>query len=224
MSESLLVQEEFVIPEEYNDYKYVVFIAKTTSQKYEFILYTIRKQSNIEITIKNKLWHIVGFKDTVDDFINFANLLQYSEGLKNIHIYKDKILVSNINYKIQNILDCLQNTQKIKNTNLYCNEISKKLKDKFDNPWIIKSSFEFVIKTTEEKNINIQEIKGAEQIFPCHKINNDYFNPYDYKESELQDMYLTYALKKDPYTVNLCPLFDITKYSCKFVDETVVAQ
>lgn len=208
----------FVIPSEFSKYKYVVFVAKTTSQKYEFILYTISEQPKIEILINNKLWHIIGFENNIEDFKKFANLLHFTDGLTNVHIYHEGLLLHrHISYKVQNILECIQNALKVSHRTLYCSDIVLKSKEDLDKPTSFSIDLELQF-STENK---FKHIKNARQTFPCHQISNYYFNPYIYETEDIKDAYVSYALKKDPFIVQHCPFFDANLYNCVFKDEVV---
>lgn len=215
MDKEITVQQDFVIPNEYNDYKYVAFISQTSSQKYDLILYTIKQYPNIEFLSKNKLWHIVGFQDTLDDIKGLFNLLQYTEGLKNVYFYNNGVLTTSLRHYIGQVMNCLQNTIKLKNTSLYCQEISNDTKEKIDNP------LSFSINLTENNTTKFKHIQAVKQIFPCNKISKYNFNPYENKDN-IKEAYLAYALKTNPGIVNHCPLFNINNYSCEFIEETVV--
>ncbi len=222
MSKELVkIEDEFNIPEKFNKYEFVAFIAKTTSKKYEFILYTISKQPSIDITINNKLWHIVGFEKTINDFINLGNLLEFTEGLKNVYLYQRGMLINISRYRFFDIQKCIKNAMLLNNHSIYCREKDKKLKENFSNPWQINTNFTFNISLEEKEKPKYSHIEGAEQNFPCHLIQNNYFNPYEHEIEDLKESYLSYAIKRNSDIVNYCPLFNIDNYSCTFKDEII---
>lgn len=223
MSKELTNSNGITIPEEFKGFEYVVFVAKTSSQKYDFILYTVRKQFNIDVYISNKLWHVVGFSNTVEDMINLSNLLDFTEGLKNVYTYHKGLLTDSFKHGLYRIKDCMINALKVKDSVNYCCEKIITKKDKFNNPWGMEIGINININMEKEEDKNkFIHLEGVEQVFPCHNISNNYFNPYEYKESDLKEMYLSYALKKDQYTTKHCPFFNINRYSCTFIDEIII--
>ncbi len=222
MGKELTSPKELNIPTELENFEYVVFVAKTSSQKYDFILYTIRKQFSVDVYFNNKLWHVVGFSNTVEDLFNLSNLLDFTDGLKNIYTYHRGLLTNSLKHGLYRIKDCMVNALKVKDSSNYCCEKIITSKEKFDNPWFMGSGVNINITVDKKEPINkFIHIDGVEQIFPCHQITNNYFNPYEYKESDLKDMYLSYALKKSRFEVNYCPFFNLNNYKCNFRDEIV---
>lgn len=213
--------DEFNIPNSFFKYKYLAFVAKTTSQKYDFILYTMRKQPNFDTLIKNKLWHICAFDNSIEDFINFGNLLNFTEGLKNVYFYQDNVLLTIFNsYRVSNIISCVKNAQKLNNYCTYCHKKEIKLKDDFNNPLNGRHGLSVTISLDIEKKEEkkFREILAVKQTFPCHQINNN-FNPYEESKENLKEVYLSNSLKQDAEIVNFCPLFNHNEYTCEFINE-----
>lgn len=218
----------FSIPSEFKKFMFVMFIGKTTSKKYPFILMELEKFQNFTALIDGQTWHIVGFSNTLDDLRGMRDLKYYTENLTNVFIYKDGFLWEESPHSLDNVIACALKATHMSDTCVYCCEKDYRSKEQLDHPLRVSISlgekFDRMlcfIAGQEYVKPKFVHIKGAWLTNPCHEVRSFYnFNPYNHIENgtDLLEAYKALALKGN-HMVFYCPFFKPENFNCEFVDE-----
>jgi hypothetical protein len=188
-----------------------MLIAKTKSQKYPVILLELEKLTHQTIIIDNKPWHIVGFKNTVNDFFKFVSLVDLTSTLTNVVIYRDGIRMIERAYAIRIVFECAIKASAFEDSSIYCNEVV--IREKYPDA----VGFSINIGAVNNKS-KIQHMEYAKITNPCHKLGSLgwHFNPYEHHN--VLEYFKAYVAKTNS-TIFDCPYFKIKNFSCDFFDE-----
>lgn len=213
----LMTKYELLIPNQFQKYKYVIILSKSSSSRYPVILDIVQKCEYLDISIDKVNWHVVGIENTIEGLKKYVMLQDLTDGLKNVFFFKDGMLVSR-DYRLKELVDCAMRASLLPNPQLYCFETRIVDKNKLDNPFMVP------IKNLDifDSKLNFKTINFVKQKFPCHHVNNNLFNPYEYDQNEisLQHAYYTYMLRKK-HIVTDCPFFNHLNYTCEFLEEII---
>jgi hypothetical protein len=201
--------------EEFNKFKYILIIGKTTSKKYVFILNEIKKFHNKDVILDKHLYHIVGFTNSIQDLRGLYNLLFDTHNLTNISLYVDGQREETFNSlsKIKTLIDCALKASQVNNREIYCSE--EYIKDlNSSNMQNIRNAF------TQENEPPIKHVNQLIIDSPCHCLSYYYFDIEKAKKKnwDIKEYLKATILKHQPELFE-CPYFDLEKFDWEIIDE-----
>lgn len=212
----LVRNTKLAIPSNFLKYKYVLIMTKTTSARYDIILDLISHTDCITVKRDKKTWHIAGFTNNIKDIKNFSTLYELTKGIKNVFFFRNGVLTK-FNTNFNRMVDCAVMSSESLSKEAYCGEQETKTKEEFDTNGIvgIRISLDMLKNTTKFKKVDV-----AIQTFPCQHVNNRFFNPFNYRDTNftMKEAYHAFILRNDKSVFD-CPYFNIDRYSCKFDEE-----